>query len=53
MRVSLNQHQTVSSDIKSQYFWWMGWQMPKVAKKLTPLAVSKIKVTGWQAVGHV
>lgn len=27
--------------------------MPKVAKELTPLAVSKIKVTGWHAVGHV
>lgn len=27
--------------------------MPKVAKELTPLAVSKIKDTGWHAVGHV
>ncbi len=27
--------------------------MPKVAKELTPLAVGKIKVTGWHAVGHV
>jgi integrase len=27
--------------------------MPKVAKELTPLAVSKIKGTGWHAVGHV
>lgn len=27
--------------------------MPKVAIELTPLAVSKIKVTGWHAVGHV
>ena len=27
--------------------------MPKIAKELTPLAVSKIKLTGWHAVGQV
>jgi integrase len=27
--------------------------MPKVAKELTPLAVCKIKDTGWHAVGHI
>ena len=27
--------------------------MPKIAKELTPLAVSKIKTTGWHAVGQV
>ncbi len=27
--------------------------MPKVAKELTPLGFSKIKGTGWHAVGHV
>ena len=27
--------------------------MPKIAKELTPLAVSKIKDSGWHAVGHV
>ena len=27
--------------------------MPKIAKELTPLAISKIKNQGWHAVGHV
>ena len=27
--------------------------MPKIAKELTPLAISKIKDQGWHAVGHV
>jgi integrase len=48
-------HAVASDIIQSRHFWWVDWgdKLPKIAKELGPLAVSRLTTPGLHAVGGV